>query len=506
TPPGWREAYTTWSEAGWCSLTGDPAFGGQGLPMALQIALTDIWNQANPAFALNPLLTIGAVEALQAHGTPEQQALYLPKMITGEWAGTMNLTEPHAGSDLGDLKTRAEPQGDGTYRLFGQKIYISYGEHDLTENIIHLVLARLPDAPAGTRGISLFLVPKRHVAADGTLGAVNDIHCAGLERKLGLHASPTCTLIYGAAGEGALGTMVGAPHRGLSALFTMMNNARVSVGMQGAAIAERATQAAIHYAAERRQGRTKGAADMVPIKDHADVKRMLLTMRGLTSAARAICYACAVAIDRGRDDPFYAARADLLTPIAKAFATDAGVEVASIGIQVHGGMGYIEETGAAQYLRDARIFPIYEGTNGIQALDLLRRKITMEDGAVLTAFLAELQETADRARTANTLALQRAAQHLAAAIAAVADAAATLRARLDEAPERALPAATPFLQNLGTTAGGAYLIKGALESTNGQGPTREAVAQVFAATQLVPVPAALSGALESADHIAAYQS
>ncbi|MEM6849262.1 MAG: acyl-CoA dehydrogenase family protein, partial [Pseudomonadota bacterium] len=380
TPDGWKAAYHEWVEGGWGSLTGEEEFEGQGLPMALQIAATDLWNQANCAFALNPLLTIGAVEALQAHASDELKQRFLPQMIAGRWTGTMNLTEPQSGSDLGDLKTRAEPQDDGTYTIFGQKIYITYGEHDLTENIIHLVLARLPDAPEGTRGISLFVVPKFMVNEDGSLGARNDVECVGLEGKLGIHASPTCTMAYGAQGEGAVGYLVGAPNKGLSAMFTMMNNARVQVGMQGAAVAERSLQHALAYANERRQGRAKGETGMVPIISHPDVKRMLVTMKSMTQAARAICYACAVAIDRGRpgreDSAFWQARADLLTPIAKAFSSDIGVEVASIGVQVHGGMGFVEETGAAQHYRDARIFPIYEGTNGIQAMDLVRRKIT----------------------------------------------------------------------------------------------------------------------------------
>ena len=401
TPKGWNEAYKAWVEAGWGSLTGEEEYGGQALPMALQIVLTDMINQANAGFSLNPLLTVGAVEALQAHASDALKAIYLPKMVSGEWTGTMNLTEPQAGSDLGTLKTKAEPEGDH-YRIFGQKIYISYGEHDLTENIIHLVLARLPDAAEGTRGISLFLVPKFLVETDGSLGARNDLECVGVEEKLGIHASPTCTMAFGAKGEGAVGYLVGQPGRGLNAMFTMMNNARVSVGMQGAAVAERATQRAIAYAMERRQGQTPSWTEggPAPIVAHPDVKRMLLSMRAMTRAARAICYACAVAIDRGRpgkpDAAFWKARADLLTPIAKAFASDVGVEVTSLGVQVHGGMGYVEETGAAQHLRDARIFTIYEGTNGIQAIDLVRRKITMEDGAVLSAYLDELRAVLKR--------------------------------------------------------------------------------------------------------------
>ncbi|GAB5378416.1 MAG: acyl-CoA dehydrogenase [Acuticoccus sp.] len=488
TPTGWREAYRQWVEAGWGSLTGDPAFGGQGLPVALQTALTDIWNQANPAFALNPLLTVCAVEAVSVHANPALKATYLAKLTSGEWTGTMNLTEPQSGSDLSGLKTRAEPQDDGTYRLFGQKIFITYGEHDLADNIIHMVLARIPGAPEGTRGISLFMVPKYMVDADGTPGARNDVACVGLEKKLGIHGSPTCTMVFGAEGEGAVGYLVGEAHKGLAAMFTMMNSARVSVGMQGAAIAERATQQAIAYARERRQGRAGGAAGPQPIIAHPDVKRMLLSMRALTEAARAICYACAVAIDRGHDDPFFKARADLLTPVAKAFATDMGEAVASLGVQVHGGMGYIEETGAAQYLRDARIFQIYEGTNGIQALDLLRRKLPMDEGEVLAAYLGELRAIAGEARGTNAHDLGEPARLLEAAIDAVEQAAATLVAELEgDTPDEALAGATPFLRALGLTAGGAYLVKAALRDTE-RGAARATLARFFAAAELQTVP------------------
>jgi len=508
TPPGWKAAYEAWVAGGWGSLTGDPAYGGQGLPMALQIAATDIWNQANAAFALNPLLTIGAVEALQAHGTPEQKARYLPALIAGRWTGTMNLTEPHAGSDLADIRTRAEPQADGSFRLFGQKIYITYGEHDLSENIIHFVLARLTDAPAGTRGISLFLVPKVLVNEDGSAGARNDVACVGLEHKLGIHASPTCTMAYGAGGQGATGFLVGEANRGLAAMFTMMNNARVQVGMQGAAIAERATQQALAHALERRQGRVAGHEGMVPIVHHPDVKRMLLTMKALTRAARAVCYACAVAIDRGRDDPAQKARADLLTPVAKAFATDVGVEVASIGIQVHGGMGFIEETGAAQHYRDARIFPIYEGTNGIQAIDLVRRKIAMEDGAVLERYLAELSGIAEAARGANAPDLGGVAAALDAAIGAVSAAAGKLRAALGAGrTDQALAGASPFLRALGLTAGGAYLAKAAQvchsRSVNGEGAPHARLARFYAGAFLSGVPGLARGAVEDAHDILA---
>ena len=509
TPPGWKDAWAAWIEGGWSSLTGDPDFGGQGLPMALQIAVTETWNQANPAFALNPLLSVGAIEAMQIHADDTLKALYLPAMNAGTWTGTMNLTEPQAGSDLSALRTRAEPDGE-RYRLFGQKIYITYGEHDLADNIVHMVLARLPDAPAGNRGISLFLVPKYVPDADGHPGARNDVTCVGLENKLGIRASPTCTMDYGGNGDGAIGWLVGPPHQGLKAMFTMMNNARVQVGIQGVAVAERATQRAVAFARERRQGKAQSytGEGMAPIVHHPDVARMLATMRSATDAARAVCYACAVAIDRGRpgrpDAPFWQGRADLLTPVAKAFATDVGVEVASLGIQVHGGMGFVEETGAAQHYRDARIFPIYEGTNGIQAMDLVRRKIGLEEGAVLAAYLAELRTVAADARGANHIDLSTAAERLEAAVSAVDNAAAALcRAMEAGEGERALAAATPFLRALGITAGGAYLCAAALASGNGLAARRAGLARHFAHGFVAGVPALAAGAVDGAEDVLA---
>jgi butyryl-CoA dehydrogenase len=376
--PGWKEAYRAWTEAGWNALPGPADYGGQGLPTLLNSACVEMWNSASMAFGIGPVLTAGAIEALAAHASEDLKARYLEKLVSGEWTATMNLTEPQAGSDLAALRSRAEPAGNGAYRITGQKIFITYGEHDLTDNIIHLVLARLPDAPQGTRGISLFLVPK--VLPDG---ARNDVRCHSLEHKLGIHASPTCTMIFGDEG-GALGWLVGEENRGLACMFTMMNNARLAVGLQGVAIAERAYQQALGYAGERRQGRAIGAAEgMSAILQHPDVQRNLLTMKALTAASRAICYMTAEAIDRAHLEPDAAGRkkaherASLLTPVAKAFSTDVGMEVASLGVQVHGGMGFIEETGAAQHYRDARIAPIYEGTNGIQAIDLVTRKLPL---------------------------------------------------------------------------------------------------------------------------------
>ncbi len=387
-PSGWKDLYHAWKDGGWNSVASPVEYGGQGLPLMVSMAALEMWCACSLAFGLCPTLTMGAVEAIAAHGSEELKAKYLPKMISGEWTGTMNLTEPQAGSDLGEMRTRAERRDDGGYRIFGQKIYITFGEHDITENIIHLVLARLPDAPAGTRGISLFLVPKFLPNEDGTPGARNDLFCSSIEHKMGIHSSPTCVMIYGdghvkGAEKGAVGWLVGEENKGLACMFTMMNNARLAVGVQGLAIAEASFQKALAFAHERRQGRATGSksASMSPIIEHPDVKRMLMTMKSMTQAARAICYACAHAIDMshkgGPDAQEWSARAGILTPLAKSFATDIGMEVASLGVQVHGGMGFIEETGAARYMRDARIAPIYEGTNGIQAIDLVMRKLPL---------------------------------------------------------------------------------------------------------------------------------
>ncbi|MGH6859494.1 MAG: acyl-CoA dehydrogenase family protein, partial [Phyllobacterium sp.] len=413
-PPGWKEVYREWTAGGWNALTGKEEFGGQGLPTMLAVATLEMWNSGSMAFGIGPTLTLGAIEALEAHATGELRRTYLPRLVSGEWMGTMNLTEPQAGSDVGALRARAERADDGTYRIFGSKIFITYGEHDLTDNIVHLVLARLPDAPAGTRGISLFLVPKFLVNADGSLGARNDVFCSSIEHKLGIHGSPTCTMIYGDgfAGEpgepGAVGWLIGEENRGLACMFTMMNNARLAVGIQGVAVAEAAYQKALAYARERRQMRAPGwtGEEMSPIVEHPDVQRTLLTMKGLTGAARAIAYACAHALDMartgtGEDARRWSNRANLLTPVAKAFSTDIGVDVASLGIQVHGGMGYIEETGAAQFLRDARIAPIYEGTNGIQAIDLVQRKLPLEDGNHIKDYIAELRAVAEAVQRSN---------------------------------------------------------------------------------------------------------
>ncbi|AKM08287.1 acyl-CoA dehydrogenase [Pelagerythrobacter marensis] len=400
SPEGFAEAYRHYVEQGWNAIAGPTAFGGQGLPFTLACNVLENLGTANMAFSLLPMLSVGATEALEHHGSEAQKAKYLPKLVSGEWSGTMNLTEPQAGSDLGALRATATPieEGEhaGKYRIAGQKIFITWGEHELAENIIHLVLARLPDAPEGSRGISLFLVPKYHVADDGTLGARNDLRCVSLEHKLGIHASPTCVMSYGDEG-GCIGELVGAENRGLMAMFTMMNNARINVGSQGVQMGERATQAAVAYARDRVQSARAGSGDKTPVAiiEHPDVRRMLMRMKALTEGMRALLYHTAGQVDRGTlGDEAAQRRAEILVPLIKAWGTDAGVEVASLGIQVHGGMGFIEETGAAQLYRDARIAPIYEGTNGIQAADLVTRKLGLENGAVFAGLMDDIARDA----------------------------------------------------------------------------------------------------------------
>ena len=480
TAPGFKEVYADWVAGGWNSLTGPEAYGGQGLPMTLGMAATEMWNSGSMAFGLCPMLTMGAIEALDAHACDDLKDKYLAKLVSGEWTGTMNLTEPQAGSDLAALKARAVPNGDGTYRIFGQKIYITFGEHDMADNIIHLVLARLPDAPEGTRGISLFLVPKMLLDADGNPASRNDVFCNGIEHKLGIHASPTCTMIFGDGkfGDeaGAIGWLIGEENRGLNCMFTMMNNARLAVGVQGVAVAEAATQKALAYANERRQGKSPHYAGegMAPIVLHPDVQRNLLTMRTMTNAARAICYSCAHAIDMahktdGDEHTFWSERASLLTPIAKSFSTDIGSQMASIGVQVHGGMGFVEETGAAIYMRDARIAQIYEGTNGIQAIDLTLRKLPLSDGACVMAYLDELDEIVTQLRASNVPAFGNAADHIADALAEVRGATQWMMDRIAAKDiDAVLAAATPYQHMFGLAAGGAYLAKSALADTGAE--------------------------------------
>ncbi|MBO0734462.1 MAG: acyl-CoA dehydrogenase [Methylocapsa sp.] len=493
-PPGFANAYRKWAAGGWNAISGPQDYGGAGLPVLLNTACIEIWSAANVSFSLCPLLTFAAIEAMESHASKALKELYLAKLISGAWTGTMNLTEPQAGSDLGGLKMRAERQGDGSYKLFGSKIFITYGEHDMAENIIHFVLARLPDAPKGTRGISLFLVPKMVVNDGGNLGKRNDVFCASLEHKLGIHAAPTCTMVYGDHG-GAMGFLVGEENKGLACMFAMMNNARLNVGVQGVAIAERAFQQALGYAGERRQGRAPGerGEGMSPIIRHPDVMRMLLTMKSLTSAARAICFATAASIDRSRraqDDAEHGAafeRASLLTPVAKAFSTDIANEVASLGVQVHGGMGYIEETGAAQYLRDARIAAIYEGTNGIQAIDLVQRKLGLSQGETMRREIASMREVT-RALRENAENFGEMESHLSDAVDSLERATLFMQEAGAARPEEALAGAAPYLRLFAVALGGTLLAKGALAarrlSTAGNNdpllPAKIACARFFA--------------------------
>jgi acyl-CoA dehydrogenase len=448
-PPGWQETYRDWCDGGWNSLTGHADYAGQGLPLLLSAACSELWNSACISFALCPLLTTGAIEAITAHASDDLKNKYLPKLISGEWSGTMNLTEPQSGSDLSQLRCKANRNSDGSYRITGNKIYITYGEHDLTKNIVHLVLARLEDAPQGTKGISLFLVPK--FLSDGTH---NDLRCHSLEHKLGIHGSPTCAMIYGDKG-GATGWLIGEENRGLNCMFTMMNNARLLVGVQGVALAERAMQAAFAFASERRQGRATGIGDgQAAIIHHPDVKRMLLDMRVKTAAARMLCMATASAIDSGSHKQ---ALASLLTPLAKSYATDIAVEVSSSAIQVHGGMGYIEETGVAQFYRDARILPIYEGTNGIQAIDLVARKLALENGQALSKALANSQTSLTKVTGENT-AVQ--------IISEVRKMSETLCAA--PTSPTSFAAATPYLRALAATIAAGYLVEAAAMARGGE--------------------------------------
>ena len=468
TAPGFAAIYKEFVEGGWNSLPFDPEFGGQGMPWLLATTVQEMWQAANMGFGLVLLLNQGAIDAIHHHGSDAQKATYLPKMISGEWTGTMNLTEPQAGSDLGQLKSRAVKSGDH-YLVTGQKIFITYGEHDMAENIVHLVLARTPDAPAGVRGISLFIVPKYLPAADGTPGKRNDLRCVSLEHKLGIHASPTCVMSFGDDG-GAVGYLVGEEGRGLSYMFTMMNNARLSVGIQGLAIAERAYQQAAAFARSRVQSKDDGSAApaSVSIVHHADVRRMLMSMRAQIEAMRALGYYTAAGIDGALKQPDKAAarriqnRVDLLIPIVKAWFTDLGNEIASTGVQIHGGMGFVEETGAAQHLRDARILPIYEGTNGIQARDLVGRKVAKDGGETMLALVAEMRATAEEMKAAPGDDLEAIRTGLEAAADALEDATKWVAQSVKAELVSALAGSVPFLRLAGTALGGWLLARGAL--------------------------------------------
>jgi len=437
TPDGWKEAYQQFTENGWNALSFAPDHGGQGLPMCVATAVQEMWHSTNMSFGLCPLLTQGAVDAIAHHASEALQKTYLPKMVEGVWSGTMNLTEPQAGTDLASIRTSAEPEGDH-YRVRGQKIYITYGDHDMTENIVHLVLARLPDAPEGVKGISLFVVPKFLVNEDGSLGERNDVRCISIEHKLGIHASPTCVMAYG-DNEGAVGYLIGKENHGLMYMFTMMNQARHAVGVEGYSIAEGAYQHALTYAKERKQGKTLlgKSADDQGIVNHPDVRRMLMSMRSGVEAMRGLALECAAAFDRADKHPdatvreYNQRRGELLTPLVKGWSTELGVELCSLGVQIHGGMGFIEETGAAQYLRDSRITPIYEGTTGIQANDLIGRKTTRDGGQGMSELISDMKATQSELEKSNQGDLQIISKLFADAIDAMEEATKWLLAQSD---------------------------------------------------------------------------
>jgi alkylation response protein AidB-like acyl-CoA dehydrogenase len=469
TPLGFVDAYRRYVEAGWGGVPFPAEYGGGGFPWLVGIALQELISSAGMAFSLAPLLTQGAIDMLSHHGTEEQKERYLQKMVTGQWTGTMNLTEPQAGSDVGAVRTRAVPAPDGSWRITGTKIFISWGEHDLAENIVHLVLARVPDAPPGTKGISCFIVPKYLVGDDGSLGERNDVACVSIEHKMGIKASPTCVMSYGERGEGAVGYLVGEANQGMRYMFTMMNNARLSVGLEGLALAERAFQDALQYAQERRQGRAPGAPAGEPslIVELPDVRRMLLTMKAYIDAMRAIIYTNAEAIDLAKHHPdadvrrFNQELVELLTPVSKGFGTDMGTEVTSLAIQVFGGMGYIEESGVPQHFRDARITSIYEGTNGIQAMDLVGRKLGLRGGGVVADFLDAVRSLdSGLAEAGEELAPVR--ERLGAALAAVDETIDWLAKNGLEDVRNALAGATPFLRMFSLLVGGRYLAEAAL--------------------------------------------
>ncbi|WP_116999301.1 acyl-CoA dehydrogenase [Desertimonas flava] len=506
TPEGFQKAYGRYVDAGWPAVPFPPEYGGGGFPWLVGVAMQEMLTASNMAFSLCPLLTQGAIDMLLHHGSEEQREVYVTKMVTGEWTGTMNLTEPQAGSDVGAVATKAIPADDGTWRITGQKIFITYGEHDLADNIVHLVLARVPDAPVGTKGISCFIVPKFLVDDDGTLGARNAVECVSVEDKMGINASPTCVMAF----DDAVGYLIGEPNQGMRYMFTMMNNARLSVGIEGLAVGDRAYQQALAYAHERQQGRPVNGELGDTIVAHPDVRRMLLTMKAQLEALRCIAYANAEAVDLSKSHPDEAGRtaakerADLLTPITKGWGTDLGVEITSLAVQVHGGMGFIEETGVAQHYRDIRIAPIYEGTNGIQAMDLVGRKLGLRGGGVIADFLAEIDATAAEANAAGG--------DLAVLGERLAAAAATLRSTVEwlqvnglADPANALAGATPFLKMAGIVTGGWMLTKSALAAAllaeaGDSGFDADFLAQKlvtarFYATQLLPQAAGLADAV-----------
>ena len=502
TPEGFAKAYRRYVESGWGALAFPQEHGGGGLPRVVGLALQEMMTSANMALSLNPVLTQSVIEGLTRLGTPDQQQRFVPHLLTGEWNGTMLLTEPDAGSDVGAVRTRAEQDEDGTWRITGTKLFITWGEHDLTDNIVHLVLARTPGAPAGTKGLSLFLVSKRAVDADGRLGGRNAVRCVSVEHKVGIHASPTCVLDF----ERAEAELVGEVGDGMRMMFVVMNSARLSIGLQGLAVAEITTQQATAYAHERRQGRTSTTppGESALIDEHPDVRRMLRTMQSTTEAVRLVLYTTGAQADLAAHHPDEAVRqaarerADLLTPIAKAWSTDEGVAVSSLAVQVHGGVGYVEETGVARHWRDARIAPIYEGTNGIQAIDLVMRKLRMRDGAVVDELLRELEALdAPLAAAGDDLATVRST--LADALVAARTATSWLIGRASAAPDDALAGATVYLDLLGSTLGGALLARSALRLRT---PRAIGLATFYATERLARVPGLLGPVTAGAARLA----
>lgn len=471
TADGFQAAYRKFVESGWNAMPASPEFGGQGLPSLVSTAVLEMWKASNMAFSLCQMLTLGAIAALENHGSERDRQLYLPKMVSGEWTGTMNLTESQAGSDLSAVRTKAEPEGDH-YRITGTKIFITWGEHDMAENIIHMVLARLPDAPEGTKGISLFVVPKFLVNADGSLGRRNDLVCASIEHKMGIHGSPTAVMAFG-ENEGAIGYLVGEANRGLACMFTMMNHARHNVGLEGVAISERAYQQALGFARERVQGRPIGATSGGPVAiiRHPDVRRMLMNMKARIEAMRALAYFTAAQMDKAHSHPDAAERekhqamTDLLTPVVKGWCTENAIDITSTGIQVHGGVGFIEETGACQHMRDARITTIYEGTTGIQANDLIGRKVARDQGATVKLLLAEMNDTLAALEEARDNELKAIGESLLGGTMALEKATAWLLATYDRDPASAAAGAVPYLKLFGTVTGGWLMARAALVAT-----------------------------------------
>ncbi|AEC20013.1 acyl-CoA dehydrogenase [Pusillimonas sp. T7-7] len=528
TSPGFKQAFTEFGQGGWQGLQHEQEFGGQGLPKLVGAPASENINAANLAFSLCPLLTDGVIEALAAVGSHEQQSRFIPAMLEGRWTGTMNLTEPQAGSDLAQVATRAVRQDDGSYRLSGQKIFITYGEHDMAENIVHLVLARTPDAPKGVKGISLFIVPKFLVNEDGSLGDRNDVWCASLEHKLGIHGSPTAVLLYGSGkgdvGEGAVGYLVGEENRGLEYMFIMMNAARYAVGIQGVALSERAFQQATAYAHERVQGQAlEGSAGPVAIANHPDVQRMLFTMKALTEGARSLAYVAAAACDKSRRHPDQAERAknkalyEYLVPVVKGFSTELSIEVASLGVQVHGGMGFIEETGAAQYYRDARILPIYEGTTAIQANDFVGRKVLRDGGAVVKVLVQEMRATVEQlekaaaASKSDAEGLALIARRLAAGIQAYEKASGFVLGNAADNIRAVFLGSVPYLMLAGVVHAGWQMARAALvcaEYASGGHATdfhkQKMATSVFYAVQILPRAEALSGTVLEGGVASAY--